>query len=82
MDVKQILNELKNERNRLDKAISAIEAIGPTGGVNQGAAATRPGGNVSQMQKPQKGRRQLSAAARRRISEAQKRRWAQQKRAA
>jgi hypothetical protein len=79
MDVKNIVNELKSERDRLDKAISALESIGErvTG---ESARAGRPA--AGRVEPISGGKRRLSAAARRRISEAQKRRWAERKRAA
>lgn len=78
MDVKNILSELKSERDRLDKAITALESIGERG--VEPERAPRPAPGRVQSIGPRK--RQLSAAARRRISEAQKRRWAERKRAA
>jgi hypothetical protein len=77
MDVKNIVNELKSERERLDKAISALESIGEC---VTGERAGRPA--AGRVEPISGGKRRLSAAARRRISEAQKRRWAERKRAA
>ena len=73
MDIQNILNDLKRERDRLDRAITALEGPGagarrrgrPVGSVS--SAATRP-------------RRHMSAAARKRISEMMKQRWAERKR--
>jgi hypothetical protein len=72
MDIQNILNDLKRERDRLDRAIMALEGPGvgprrrgrPVGSVN--SATTRP-------------RRHMSAAARKRISEMMKQRWAERK---
>lgn len=75
MNTLSILSELRAERDRIEKAISALEALEsvPTsarhGATDQAAAAKRPG-------------RRMSADARRRISEAAKKRWAEQKKAA
>jgi hypothetical protein len=73
MDIQNILNDLKRERDRLDRAITALEGPGsgprrrgrPVGSVN--STTTRP-------------RRHMSAAARKRISEMMKQRWAERKR--
>jgi exonuclease VII small subunit len=69
MDTQQIISELESERDRLEQAISALRgSIG-----RRGVAATGKG---------RRGRRHLSAAAKRRISEMMKKRWAERKRAA
>ncbi len=72
MDIQNILNDLKRERERLDRAIAALE--GPGGGRRRG----RPAGSVS----APRPRRHMSAAARKRISEMMKQRWAERKRKA
>jgi hypothetical protein len=76
MDTHNILAELRAERERIDQAISALEALGSdsasarrTGRRSAGAGATR-------------GRRHMSAATRKRISEMMKQRWAERKRRA
>ena len=66
MDTHQILSALREERSRLDQAISALEGGGP-GKIGAGG---------------RRGRRRLSAAAKRRISVMMKKRWAERKRAA
>ena len=63
LDTEQIIEALKAERQRIDKAIAAL------GG---GSRAVRVGLG-------RRGPRHMSAEARRRISEAQKRRWAEQR---
>ena len=72
MDIQNVVAELTKERQRIDQAIFALQGLGsePRRG--------RPpkylqSGNVAFMPK----RRTMSAAARRRISEAMKKRWAQ-----
>jgi hypothetical protein len=75
VDVKNIVTELKSERERLDKAIIALESIGEI-------SESMPARTQSKVQAINSPKRRLSAAARRRISEAQKRRWAERKRAA
>ena len=78
MDIQSILADLKRERDRLNSAITALEGSGPRrrgrpagsgAGSSAAAAAKRP-------------RRHMSAAARRRISEMMKQRWAERKRKA
>ena len=41
MDTKQILTQLHAERNRIDRAIAAIEGIHSEGGSRSGSAAPR-----------------------------------------
>jgi hypothetical protein len=63
LDTEQIIEALKAERQRIDKAIAAL------GG----------GSRVVRVGQGRRGPRHMSAEARRRISEAQKRRWAEQR---
>jgi hypothetical protein len=71
MDTNRILAELRAERDRLDQAISALEAVNSTGRRSVGrpprAAATRSR------------RRRMSGAARKKLSRLLKQRWAQGK---
>jgi len=64
MDTTKILNELKTEQARIEKAIAAISALGKLNG---------SGSTTGQIVRR---RRRMSAEGRRRISEAAKRRWA------
>ena len=64
MDINQIVAELTAERNRINQAIAALQGLGPRRG--------RPPGSAT-------GKREMSAAARKRISAAMKIRWAQRK---
>ena len=70
MDTQQIISELESERDRLEQAISAL----------RGSMSGRRG--VSAIGSGRRGRRRLSAAAKKRISEMMKKRWADRKRAA
>ncbi len=70
MDIQNILNDLKRERARLDQAIAALE--GGAGARRRG----RPAGSGAKSRP----RRHMSAAARKRISEMMKKRWAERKR--
>jgi len=67
MDTQQIISELEAERDRLEQAISALRGS---------LHARRVAGG-----RGRRGRRRLSAAAKRRISEMMKKRWAERKRA-
>ena len=67
MDTQQIISELESERDRLEQAITALRGSmhGRRGFAGKG----------------RRGRRHLSAAAKKRISEMMKKRWAERKRA-
>jgi len=78
-DIASILEELKQERDRLDAAIKALE--GTRGRSTNGRRRGRPGGPVPATTVGKKRRRKLSAAAKRKISEAAKARWAKAKKA-
>ncbi len=81
MDIKSILTELKAERTRIDRAITALEALnGVTreSGKPKGGTSFEFGANVS---KDRGGRRKMSAAGRRKISEMMKSRWAARRKA-
>ncbi len=71
MDTNKILAELRAERDRIDQAISAIEAVSSIGHRRVG----RPPGTA---QKPRR-HGGMSAAARRKLSRLLKQRWAQGK---
>jgi hypothetical protein len=69
MNIHSILEELRGERDRIERAISAIESLNSTGSRKTGrqpTAATRK-------------RRGMSIAARRKLSLLMKKRWAQGK---
>ncbi len=67
MNISRILAELRTERARIDQAIAAIEAIS---GNNSSPATAKPG---------RVGSRRMSAAGRKRISEAAKAMWAERR---
>src|SRR5271165_5755104 len=70
MDIQTIVSDLKAERNRIDQAISALEGLASTARRRgRPPKATTTGGK----------RRSMSPAARKRISEAMKQRWAKWK---
>ena len=76
MDTQQIISALREERDRLDQAIAALE----------GGNGRRRGRGISVLGNGRRGRRRrrrrLSDAAKKRISEMMKKRWAERKRAA
>jgi hypothetical protein len=75
MDTAQILADLRAQRNRIENAISALEALNGTKPVGKPATAlVKEAG--------QKARRTLSPAGRRKIAAAQKARWAAKKKQA
>src|SRR5271167_2030004 len=71
MDIQNLIAELSGERNRLDRAIAALEGL---------TQPTRHRGRPPKSRitaiAPGKKRRSMSAAARKRISAAMKKRWA------
>ncbi|HEX3742223.1 MAG TPA: hypothetical protein VHV29_21170 [Terriglobales bacterium] len=66
MSIDQILKELRQERSQLDTAIQALEGLTGTTTTAARATSSRKGST-------------MSASARRKISLAQKARWAKQR---
>ena len=84
MDVQEIIAELKNETARLNQAIAALEGVGSRQGTTKSrtpvkAMSVAKVRQASTGKKPGKG---MSAEARKRISEAMKKRWAAQRKSA
>ena len=73
MDIQNILGDLKRERERIDRAIAALEGLG------SGRGRGRPVGSTAAAKRS---RRHMSAASRKRISEMMKQRWAERKKKA
>lgn len=69
MDINAILMALKEERRRIDAAIAALGKVGKS------STSTLKGSRSVRR------RRRMSAAARKRISEGMRRRWAARKKA-
>jgi hypothetical protein len=94
MDTSKILSELRAERDRIHKAIAALEALEGTSArprtarksaasASAGQSAPKRGRRPSAGQSaPKRGRRQMSAAGRKRISEMMKKRWAERRKKA
>jgi hypothetical protein len=80
MGTNEIIRQLKDERSKLDAAIQALEGVGDN------AAAKRRGRPPGIKNKPTSvsaapKKRAMSAAARKRIAESMRKRWAAAKRA-
>jgi hypothetical protein len=73
LDTEKIVQLLKAQRGRIDRAIAALEG---------GTAPRRTAAGSVTSRGSQLGKRQMSAEARKRISDAQKKRWAKQKKGA
>lgn len=75
MNLNEIVGQLKAERNRLHAAIQALEGVG--GSVSGGKRRGRPPGSKDKTAgSAPANRRHMSAAARKRIAEAMRKRWA------
>jgi hypothetical protein len=73
MDTARLVRDLRAEKGRIERAIAALEALSSD---STGPQTTRiAGANKA-------GRRKMSPAARKRISEIMKKRWAARRRAA
>jgi hypothetical protein len=75
MDIQEIVSALREERDRLEQAIAALEG---EDGRRRGHRAELP----EDGRRARRGRRRLSAAAKKRISDMMKKRWAERKKAA
>jgi hypothetical protein len=71
MDINSILAELRAERDRIDRAISALEAVNSTG--------RRRAGRPPKAARKSRRRGRMSAAARRKMSRMMKQRWVEAK---
>jgi hypothetical protein len=73
MDTTKLIKDLRGEKVRIERAIAALEALSS----NSATARTASAGRGAKA-----GRRKMSPAARKRISEMMKKRWAARRRAA
>lgn len=78
MDTKRIVAELRRERERIDKAITALESL-DSGHFSTGARTAR---RARSAMKQRRRHYRISASGRRRISEAAKAMWAKRKKKA
>lgn len=74
MDIKHILDELRSEQQGLEKVIRALEPLEGSGSGQRSNVVRMPHAKAAGS-----GRRPMSPAARKRLSELMKRRWAQRK---
>lgn len=74
MDIQTTLEQLRQERGRIDQAITAIEGLGQSA-----PRRGRPPKAGNAATSNSSGRRTMSAAARAKIAAAQRARWAKQK---
>jgi hypothetical protein len=76
MDITQIVEQLRRERNQLDVAITALEGgqTAPRRGPGRPPKGSQPAAATAK-----RGPRKMSAAARAKIAAAQRARWAKQK---
>ena len=79
MDTKNILSQLRAERDRINQAIAALETLDSKGG---GFRRGRGRAGAASAKAPAtRRRRRMSAAGRKRLSEMMKKRWAARKKA-
>jgi hypothetical protein len=76
LDLESIIAELKKERDRIGRAIAALEGAGSSSATTKSVAAVPP----SAPNQRQRGR--LTPAGRKRLSEAMKKRWAERRKKA
>jgi hypothetical protein len=74
LDIERIVAELEQERDRISQAIAALKGINSPGSARKIAAANGKSG------RPRRGG--MSAAARKRLSEMMKKRWAERRKKA
>jgi len=80
MDTKNILSQLRAERDRINQAIAALETLDSKGGGFRRGRGRAASTGVKAAPVTRR-RRRMSAAARKRLSEMMKKRWAARKRA-
>ena len=73
MDLESIIAQLKQERDRISRAIAALEGADSSNATTKSVAAVQP----SAPNQSKRGR--LTPAGRKRLSEAMKKRWAERR---
>jgi hypothetical protein len=76
LDIQAIVKELKRERDRLNRAIAALEETEPSPAPRRSSAAAKPPAP------PAKKVDRLTPAGRKRLSDAMKKRWAEKRKKA
>lgn len=77
-----IISELEAQRAGIERALEALRALQQTGTAVDAVPTKRRGRPPGNNAKPRGGKRQMSAATRKRMSEGQRRRFAEQRAAA
>ena len=77
MNLQVIISDLKRERDRLDRAIAALDASAGTGRAS--AARHRPSTAETTVAGQGSRKRHLTPAGRKRLSELMKKRWAERR---
>jgi hypothetical protein len=77
MNTAQLISSLKSERDKIDAALRALEGLDGTPARKPGKVAGKAVAGTKGQTKP---KRKISAAARKKMSEAAKARWAARKR--
>jgi hypothetical protein len=78
MPIDEIIKQLEDERNRIDRAIQVLAGI-TSGTISKRATTKAPSPMLQRKLAKATGRRTMSAAARRKIAAAQRARWARVK---
>jgi hypothetical protein len=81
MNIDEIVQQLRQERNKLDAAIQALEDVSGGSSATGKRRGRPPGTATKQTTSAPARKRTMSAAARKRISEMMRKRWAERKRA-
>jgi hypothetical protein len=81
LDTEKLLAELKTEKERLDRAIAALEETGSRSPGIRRLSLTRPLTSTNAKPPKQTGR-QLTPEGRKRLSESMKKRWAERRKKA
>jgi hypothetical protein len=76
MNIDEILRQLREQRGKIDAAISALGGGDGTGIHTGGKRRGRPPGSTNKRAGGLKKKRGMSAAARKKIAEAMRERWA------
>lgn len=82
MNLLVIVAELKKERDRIDRAIAALDGISTNNGARATKGRSRPARPASTRSSRRSRKGHLTAAGRKRLSELMKRRWAERRRKA
>jgi hypothetical protein len=81
MNINEIVQQLRQERNKLEAAIQALESISGGSSATGKRRGRPPGTATKQSTSAPARKRAMSPAARKRISEMMRKRWAERKRA-